>query len=72
MQKNRDMAEKSQEMEKGWFTFLTMAYGFEVTNRDWTDDFREENGKYHNECVSCQKPFTGHKRRHVCKLCDRS
>jgi hypothetical protein len=36
---------------------------------DWPEDFKEENGCYSNECVHCEKFFTGHKRRTSCKAC---
>lgn len=36
---------------------------------DWTEDFTHENGNYWNLCITCERQFIGHKRRHVCKLC---
>lgn len=36
---------------------------------NWTEDFEHENGKYACHCVVCHKPFMGHKRRVVCKVC---
>ena len=38
--------------------------------RDWSEDFKHENGNYQNKCVNCEKWFIGHKRRIVCKVCD--
>lgn len=37
--------------------------------RNWTEDFPHENGKYLNTCSSCGKGFLGYKRRVICKLC---
>lgn len=37
--------------------------------RDWTEDFPHENGRYQCHCVECGLMFYGHKRRHICKLC---
>ena len=37
---------------------------------DWPEDSADENGNYQNECVQCKCKFIGHKRRHVCKVCD--
>jgi len=42
---------------------------FEVTERDWPEDFSHENGQYMNTCVYCKLVFTGYKRRVVCKAC---
>ena len=39
---------------------------------DWPEDFGHENGQYLCSCVHCERVFTGHKRRVVCKLCDAS
>jgi hypothetical protein len=41
------------------------------SNRNWTEDYTHENGKYVNFCTICGEPFMGHKRRVVCKECDR-
>lgn len=40
-----------------------------MDDRDWPEDFEHENGNYSNTCCMCQKTFTGHKRRNVCKVC---
>ena len=37
--------------------------------KDWTEDFKYDNGKYQNECVECGSLFLGHKRRVFCKEC---
>lgn len=37
--------------------------------RDWEDDFKLENGNYYCNCVSCNRPFIGHKRRVHCFEC---
>lgn len=39
------------------------------SERDWTEDFTHENGKYQNKCIHCHLLFYGHKRRVVCKIC---
>ncbi len=39
------------------------------SNRNWTEDFPHENGKYVNHCINCHKEFLGHKRRVICKPC---
>lgn len=38
-------------------------------DRDWPEDFAHENGQYFCTCSVCDRQFTGHKRRVVCKLC---
>lgn len=40
--------------------------------RDWVEDFTDENGCYDCSCAYCLGRFTGHKRRVVCKVCDRA
>ena len=39
------------------------------TQRNWTEDYNQENGQYLNKCCLCEKQFIGHKRRPVCKEC---
>lgn len=39
------------------------------SDRDWTEDFAQENGQYVNKCVGCGNQFLGHKRRITCKRC---
>src|ERR1700759_4156825 len=46
-----------------------MSKGMSGTERDWTEDFSHENGKYICHCVECKQKFMGHKRRAVCKQC---
>ena len=38
-------------------------------DRSWPEDSSHENGAYFNTCISCERQFTGHKRRIVCKAC---
>lgn len=40
--------------------------------RSWPEDFNGENGCYENSCCYCRHPFLGHKRRVICKVCDRA
>jgi hypothetical protein len=40
--------------------------------RSWPDDFVYENGCYENVCAYCSHRFLGHKRRGVCRVCDRA
>lgn len=37
--------------------------------RDWTEDASHENGNYSCLCCACEKPFIGHKRRVLCRVC---
>lgn len=37
--------------------------------RSWPEDFAHENGCYCCKCLVCDKDFTGHKRRVVCRQC---
>jgi len=39
------------------------------SDRDWTEDFSQENGNYANDCIVCAQEFIGYKRRSICKLC---
>jgi hypothetical protein len=39
------------------------------SERDWTEDFAFENGKYLNTCLECRRHFMGYKRRVICRLC---
>lgn len=41
------------------------------SKRDWPEDFSHENGNYTNRCRHCGHDFIGHKRRVVCKACDK-
>lgn len=44
---------------------------FETTEeRNWPEDYNDENGNYVNRCLYCEKHFRGHKYRRICKLCD--
>lgn len=38
--------------------------------RDWKEDFDQDNGNYSHRCVICKEEFNGHKHRFVCKRCD--
>ncbi len=38
---------------------------------DWPEDFSHENGNYMCQCCICKATFVGHKRRVICKLCDK-
>lgn len=38
-------------------------------NRDWPEDFDQENGEYQNECYLCHEIFVGNKHRVECKRC---
>ena len=40
-----------------------------VSDRDFPEDFRAENGRYLCLCVGCDYTFFGHKRRVMCRLC---
>lgn len=39
------------------------------SDRDWSEDFSDENGNYMNKCCVCKEFFFGYKRRVVCKKC---
>ena len=39
------------------------------SERSWSEDFSHENGMYFCTCWCCQRKFTGHKRRVICKVC---
>lgn len=39
--------------------------------RNWPEDAAHENGNYLNRCVACKQTFVGHKRRAVCRECNR-
>jgi ribosomal protein L37AE/L43A len=43
---------------------------FELTDRDWKEDFGYENGNYEHICPECKNRFVGHKRRWQCKTCE--
>ena len=38
-------------------------------DKNWIEDYGQENGNYVNTCIRCGEIFKGHKRRVVCKLC---
>jgi len=40
-----------------------------MSDRDWIEDFKYENGNYHNTCCHCKERFMGYKRRVICKVC---
>ncbi len=40
-----------------------------VVDRDWPEDFNNENGNYSNRCMLCGFDFVGNKGRLVCKYC---
>ena len=37
--------------------------------KNWTEDYKHENGNYLNNCTKCKENFLGHKRRFICKEC---
>ena len=37
--------------------------------RDWSEDFKLENGNYTCNCIKCGHDFVGYKRRCICKKC---
>jgi len=39
-------------------------------NRNFPEDYNQENGNYMNKCFYCKNYFTGNKHRFSCKLCD--
>ena len=41
-----------------------------VTDRDFPEDFEQENGCYQNKCCLCGEMFKGNKHRVTCKLCN--
>jgi len=45
-------------------------FGF-VGDNDFPEDAHLENGNYINHCCDCGRPFIGHKRRVICKLCQK-
>ncbi len=47
-----------------------MNHIFPITERDWTEDFPDENGNYMHVCRDCDQVFYGNKRRpSLCKKC---
>ena len=38
--------------------------------KNWTEDYKHENGNYVCRCSRCKEYFYGHKRRSLCKVCD--
>jgi len=44
--------------------------GVSGSGHSWPEDYADDNGKYLNQCLTCNTHFMGHKRRNVCKLCD--
>lgn len=42
----------------------------DASNRDWSEDYDQENGNYQNKCCFCKLLFYGNKHRVVCKQCD--
>lgn len=39
------------------------------SNRDWPEDYNQENGNYQNKCIGCGLLFYGNKHRVICKQC---
>jgi hypothetical protein len=39
------------------------------SDRNWVEDFEDENGMYENICTNCNKEFVGLKYRRICKKC---
>ncbi len=42
---------------------------FGDSERNWSEDFSHENGKYMRVCFACGQTFVGHKRRVQCRKC---
>lgn len=38
-------------------------------DKNWTEDFGHENGRYSCFCIDCGHEFKGHKRRISCRAC---
>jgi len=47
-----------------------MIDNYKPTKKDYSEDFKLENGNYNCHCVECGKIFVGHKRRVICKECE--
>lgn len=68
-----------EEVERGALPLVAASPGEPIwvakhrSDRDWTEDFGDENGWYINLCgdenTGCCLSFIGHKRRVLCKLC---
>lgn len=39
------------------------------SQKNWTEDYKHENGNYICKCYNCKEYFFGHKRRPLCKEC---
>ena len=37
--------------------------------KNWTEDYKHENGNYTCKCSKCKEYFYGYKRRTLCKEC---
>lgn len=54
---------------------VPVAFGYKLLKdtthgqRSWPEDASHENGNYYNTCCDCDRVFTGHKRRHICRVC---
>lgn len=43
---------------------------YNLTERDFPEDFIFENGRYQNTCIQCKQLFMGFKRKLTCKVCE--
>lgn len=43
----------------------------DVTDHDYSEDFSHENGRYCGKCPTCKSDFMGHKRRFICRKCQK-
>ena len=37
--------------------------------KNWTEDYKHENGNYMCKCSKCEEYFIGYKRRTICREC---
>lgn len=41
------------------------------SNRDWPEDYDQENGNYQSKCCLCGLLFYGNKHRVICRKCEK-
>jgi len=60
--------EKSDKTQAGQYNIHDIIYRFD-SSKNWTEDYKLENGNYMCKCSLCNEYFFGYKRRVICKEC---
>jgi len=53
-------------------SLFNLPFTVKASDRDYVDDWCQENGQYYHTCKKCGEQYIAHKRRHprICNVCN--